>query len=161
MRCSGNNATRTPVRYDPKIHHRRSIRLRGHDYAGRGVYFLTIRVEWRTEGFSPPRFGTVVNGRMALNDAGRAAAACWRTIGSIVRGLKISLRTACWPASWPTCAAIFRYNTLSVNLPRNEYHHERVICHREGSLRFHEGRRWKFCVIGGLAVQRWGEPWRK
>ncbi len=28
--------------YDPAVHHRRSIRLRGHDYAGGGVYFVTI-----------------------------------------------------------------------------------------------------------------------
>ena len=28
--------------YDPQIHHRRSIRLQGHDYAGGGVYFVTI-----------------------------------------------------------------------------------------------------------------------
>lgn len=30
------------MRYDPEIHHRRSIRLKGHDYAGGGVYFVTI-----------------------------------------------------------------------------------------------------------------------
>lgn len=29
-------------KYDPKIHHRRSIRLKGHDYAGGGLYFVTI-----------------------------------------------------------------------------------------------------------------------
>jgi REP element-mobilizing transposase RayT len=28
--------------YDPSQHHRRSIRLKGHDYAGGGVYFVTI-----------------------------------------------------------------------------------------------------------------------
>jgi len=28
--------------YDPKIHHRHSIRLKGHDYAGGGLYFVTI-----------------------------------------------------------------------------------------------------------------------
>jgi len=28
--------------YDPALHHRRSIRLKGHDYAGGGVYFITI-----------------------------------------------------------------------------------------------------------------------
>lgn len=28
--------------YDPNIHHRRSIRLKGHDYAGAGLYFVTI-----------------------------------------------------------------------------------------------------------------------
>lgn len=29
-------------KYNPKIHHRRSIRLKGHDYAGGGLYFVTI-----------------------------------------------------------------------------------------------------------------------
>ena len=28
--------------FDPKIHHRRSIRLRGYDYSSQGAYFLTI-----------------------------------------------------------------------------------------------------------------------
>jgi len=28
--------------YNPEIHHRRSIRLKGHDYAGGGLYFVTI-----------------------------------------------------------------------------------------------------------------------
>ncbi|MDF7800997.1 transposase [Pontiellaceae bacterium B1224] len=28
--------------YDPSIHHRRSIRLKGHDYAGGGLYFITL-----------------------------------------------------------------------------------------------------------------------
>ncbi len=28
--------------YDPEKHHRRSIRLKGHDYGGRGVYFVTL-----------------------------------------------------------------------------------------------------------------------
>jgi len=30
------------VRYNPDIHHRRSIRLRGYDYADPGAYFITI-----------------------------------------------------------------------------------------------------------------------
>ncbi len=28
--------------YNPEIHHRRSIRLKGHDYAGGGLYFVTL-----------------------------------------------------------------------------------------------------------------------
>jgi putative transposase len=30
------------AKYDPARHHRRSIRLKGHDYAGGGLYFVTI-----------------------------------------------------------------------------------------------------------------------
>lgn len=28
--------------YNPALHHRKSIRLKGHDYSGRGVYFVTL-----------------------------------------------------------------------------------------------------------------------
>ena len=46
---------------DPSsIHHRRSIRLRGHDYARPGLYFVTLCTADRR-----PLFGTVVNDRMA------------------------------------------------------------------------------------------------
>lgn len=30
------------MKYDPEKHHRRSIRLKGHDYAGGGLYFVTM-----------------------------------------------------------------------------------------------------------------------
>ena len=30
------------MKYDPQIHHRRSIRLAGHDYSQAGAYFITI-----------------------------------------------------------------------------------------------------------------------
>jgi len=39
--------------YDPSIHHRRSIRLRGHDYARPGLYFVTLCTADRR-----PFFGT-------------------------------------------------------------------------------------------------------
>jgi len=41
--------------YDPAIHHRQSIRLKGHDYAGGGMYFVTICAH-RAAGniFAPP-----------------------------------------------------------------------------------------------------------
>lgn len=58
--------------YNPAIHHRRSIRLRGYDYAQTGRYFVTICVQGRR-----PMFGTVVDGRMALNDAGRMVRDVW------------------------------------------------------------------------------------
>ena len=52
--------------FDPDIHHRKSIRLRTHDYAAGGMYYVTICAEERRR-----LFGVVVNGRMALNEAGR------------------------------------------------------------------------------------------
>ncbi len=41
--------------YDPAIHHRKSIRMKGHDYAGGGLYFVTICAHRRAgDVFAPP-----------------------------------------------------------------------------------------------------------
>jgi len=52
--------------YNPNIHHRRSIRLKGYDYSQVGVYFVTICVQNRANVF-----GDVINDEMVLNDAGK------------------------------------------------------------------------------------------
>ena len=52
-------------KYNPHIHHRRSIRLKGYDYAQAGLYFITICCQNRMR-----RFGNIENGEMILNDAG-------------------------------------------------------------------------------------------
>ena len=54
------------MNYDPAIHNRRSIRLKGYDYSRPGGYFLTICTQKRKF-----LFGDVVGGEMQLNDAGR------------------------------------------------------------------------------------------
>jgi putative transposase len=51
--------------YDPAQHHRRSLRLRGYDYALAGAYFVTIVTQDRA-----CLLGDVVAGAMRLNDAG-------------------------------------------------------------------------------------------
>jgi REP element-mobilizing transposase RayT len=61
--------------FDPKIHHRKSIRLAGYDYTQAGAYFVTV-VTWRRDCL----FGAVVNGAMRLNDFGKIADECWRAI---------------------------------------------------------------------------------
>lgn len=60
------------TRYDPLRHHRRSIRLKGYDYASAGAYFVTMCVHGRE-----CVLGEVVEGEMRLNDFGLAANACW------------------------------------------------------------------------------------
>lgn len=52
--------------FDPDIHHRRSIRLRGYDYSQFGAYFITICTQNRE-----CLFGDIVEGEMVLNDAGK------------------------------------------------------------------------------------------
>jgi hypothetical protein len=58
--------------YDPRIHHRRSIRLRGYDDAGGGAYFITICTLGKI-----PQFGSIVEGEMALNESGRLVQKTW------------------------------------------------------------------------------------
>jgi REP element-mobilizing transposase RayT len=58
--------------YNPNIHHRRSIRLKGYNYSSSGIYFLTICTQSMN-----CLFGNAANGKMFLNDAGIAAQSCW------------------------------------------------------------------------------------
>ena len=60
-------------RYDPQTHHRRSIRLRGYDYARAGAYFVTIVVQDRV-----CLFGEVVGDEVQLSVAGRMVQRVWR-----------------------------------------------------------------------------------
>jgi putative transposase len=61
-----------PMKYDPKEHHRRSIRLVDYDYAQSGAYFVTVCAEDHT-----CLFGDVVSAEMRLNDAGRMIQTAW------------------------------------------------------------------------------------
>jgi REP element-mobilizing transposase RayT len=61
--------------YDPRIHHRRSIRLRGYDYSQAGAYFVTI-VAWKRDML----FGDVVDGEMKLNRCGETVQKWWDDI---------------------------------------------------------------------------------
>jgi len=63
------------MKYDPEIHHRISIRLQGYDYAQPGLYFFTI-VSQNRECL----FGEIVNGGMALNEAGCMLHDAWNTM---------------------------------------------------------------------------------
>ena len=59
-------------KYNPKIHHRRSIRLKGYDYASAGLYFITICCQDRAS-----LFGAIKNGEMIFNEYGQIAFNEW------------------------------------------------------------------------------------
>lgn len=61
--------------FNPEIHHRRSIRLRGYDYTQAGLYFVTLCVQNRE-----CLFGEIMDGGMRLNDAGKMIRAVWDEI---------------------------------------------------------------------------------
>jgi putative transposase len=64
------------MRYNPAIHHRRSIRLKGYDYTRAGAYFITICTQDRA-----CLFGDIAGGEMRLNGMGRIVDDTWRWLG--------------------------------------------------------------------------------
>ena len=58
--------------YNPDIHHRRSIRLKGYDYSQEGLYFVTICVQNRH-----CLFGRIADKEMILNEYGKIAYDEW------------------------------------------------------------------------------------
>jgi len=67
-----NSSRSTAYDLDLQRHHHRSIRLKGHDYAQTGAYFITICAQDRV-----CLFGEVVDGEMRLNEAGKIVHATW------------------------------------------------------------------------------------
>jgi putative transposase len=63
------------MKYNPDIHHRKSLRLQGYDYSQEGAYFVTICAQNRE-----CLFGSVADGKMILNDAGRMIGAWWKKL---------------------------------------------------------------------------------
>ena len=58
--------------YDPKIHHRRSVRYWRYDYTSEGAYFVTVCTHDRVSFF-----GEVRNGIMGLNELGVMVRRTW------------------------------------------------------------------------------------
>src|SRR5215210_2961095 len=63
------------MKYNPEIHKRRSIRLKGYDYSQEGLYFITICVQNRK-----CLFGKIENDEMILNDAGQMVQTEWEKL---------------------------------------------------------------------------------
>jgi len=63
------------TRFNPEIHHRRSIRLRDYDYSQNGAYFVTVVAKNRED-----LFGEIQNGEMILNETGKMVLHCWEQI---------------------------------------------------------------------------------
>jgi REP element-mobilizing transposase RayT len=66
------------TRFDPDTHHRRSIRLRGYNYAQAGLYFVTVCAQGRV-----CLFGDVIDAEMRLNEFGHIAAEEWARTADI------------------------------------------------------------------------------
>ncbi|MFT6106240.1 MAG: REP element-mobilizing transposase RayT [Rickettsiales bacterium] len=60
------------MKYDPKVHRRRSIRLKNYDYSQSGAYFITICCKDKK-----CLFGKIIDGKMILNKFGNVAYDEW------------------------------------------------------------------------------------
>ena len=70
--------------YNPIIHNRKSLRLKGYDYSTPGKYFITICAQDREM-----RFGEIINGKMITNDVGKMIETVWREIPQFYPGIGI------------------------------------------------------------------------
>jgi putative transposase len=71
---------------NPAPRGRRSLRLRGYDYAEGGTYFVTICTQDRA-----CLFGEVIAGSMRLNQSGQQIAMLWEGLASRFSGVEIDL----------------------------------------------------------------------
>jgi putative transposase len=62
-------------KYDPNVHHRRSIRLKEYDYSEAGAYFVTICTHNREY-----IFGDIMDCEMKLNEFGQIIMDCWNNL---------------------------------------------------------------------------------
>lgn len=65
---------------------RRSIRLKGYDYSRNGAYFITICLQNRE-----CLFGTIKDGEMVLNGAGKMVQNIWDEISKYYVGIEIDI----------------------------------------------------------------------
>ena len=72
------------MKYNPNIHHRRSIRLKNYDYSQAGLYFITIVTQNREY-----LFGEIVGDEMVLNDAGIMIEQIWYEIPVYYPGFNV------------------------------------------------------------------------
>ena len=99
------------MKYDPAKHHRRSIRLKGHDYTQAGAYFVTICVQGQE-----CVLGEVVDGQMVLNDAGRIADQFWPAVAYHFADVEIDI----WVTMPNHVHAIIVIGRGMVSTPNNE-----------------------------------------
>jgi putative transposase len=74
------------MNYNPAIHHRRSIRLKGYDYSQEGMYYITICCHNRN-----CLLGDVVNGEIILNEYGTIAFNEWLNTPNIRRNVELDV----------------------------------------------------------------------
>ncbi len=65
------------MKFNPEVHHRRSIRRKSYDYSQNGAYFVTL-CSWNREMV----FGDIINEEIHLNEYGKIIESSWSWLGS-------------------------------------------------------------------------------
>lgn len=74
------------MRFNPEIHHRRSIRLKGYEYSRNGAYFVTMCIQNRE-----CLLGKIIDKKILLSDAGIMAGSVWEEIPRSYPGVVIDI----------------------------------------------------------------------
>jgi putative transposase len=72
------------MKYNPDIHHRKTIRLKDYDYSKQGMYFITICTQNREH-----LFGEIIDDKMLLNNAGEMIEKIWFEIPKFYNGFEL------------------------------------------------------------------------
>jgi REP element-mobilizing transposase RayT len=72
------------MKYNPDVHHRRSIRLKNYDYSQAGAYFITLCVQNRE-----CVFGEIVDRHMHLSPVGENVFLQWTNLPQRFAGLEL------------------------------------------------------------------------
>jgi len=73
-------------KYNPNIHHRRSIRLQGYDYSNEGMYFITINTYKMKHVF-----GSIKDDKMVLNEFGIIADEEWFNLTNLFINIELDV----------------------------------------------------------------------
>jgi len=79
----------TRARYDPEIHHRRSIRLKGYDYSQHGAYFITVCTYQRDCLFGEILAPGTPRAEMVQNESGRLVQYTWDDLPNHIAGIEL------------------------------------------------------------------------
>jgi REP element-mobilizing transposase RayT len=72
------------MKYNPNIHHRRSIRLQNYDYSQAGAYFVTICIQNRE-----CLLGNIDNDVMVLSEYGQIVQDKWLDLINHIDGIEL------------------------------------------------------------------------
>jgi putative transposase len=117
------------MKYNPDIHHRRSIRLEGYDYSQAGLYFITLCTQ-----NSLHLFGKITNDEMVLNDAGVMVEKWWNELKNKFPNIELE-ESVVMPNHFHGILQILNTHTVGADLrvcPDNRIHPDKTDEHKKG-----------------------------